>query len=164
MNLAYIQLGSNLGDRLGYLQLAMKLINNKAGSIARESEIYESEAWGFEDQPDFLNILILIETTLSPRDLLNVLQEIEKQMGRTKIKKWSPRTIDIDILFYNQEIIDQPGLKIPHPFISERRFVLVPMNELNSGFIHPVSGRAIAEILSECIDSQKVWIYNTPSK
>lgn len=129
----YIGLGSNLGDRRGNLEKACKKLN-----CLEKSLVYETEPFGVKDQPKFLNMVCMIETDLSPRDLLKHIKEIEVELGRKKRKKWGPREIDIDILFYGDLVIDEPDLKIPHPGILEREFVMKPLTEIAPEFIHPV--------------------------
>jgi 2-amino-4-hydroxy-6-hydroxymethyldihydropteridine diphosphokinase len=152
MNRAFIITGGNLGDRGVNLQRAKKEIAAKAGAILSQSSIYETAAWGKEDQPSFLNQVLEISTELSAEDLLEVLLYTEKLMGRERIGKMGPRTIDIDILFYNQDVFNLPNLVIPHPHISIRRFVLEPLNEIAPKFVHPALGKTMNELLAECTD------------
>ncbi len=145
-------LGSNMGDRKEYLQKALNLIEQEAGKITRRSKLYEAEAWGHTEQDPFLNQVVEIATELKPADLLKTILDIELQLGRERFDKWHQRIIDIDILFYEMEIINQKELNIPHPHISERRFTLLPMSEIAPDFLHPECNKTIKELLAECSD------------
>lgn len=159
MNTCFFLLGGNLGDKEENLRRAVALLEEKLGSTAKKSNIFITAAWGNENQPEFYNQAISIDTTLSAIELLKTVLETEEQLGRKRNNdKWQERTIDIDILFYNDEIIDLPELKIPHPFIHERKFVLVPMNEIASNFVHPVLRKTIKQLLVECKDSLEVRV------
>ncbi|MEP7258988.1 MAG: 2-amino-4-hydroxy-6-hydroxymethyldihydropteridine diphosphokinase, partial [Flavitalea sp.] len=131
-------------------------IGNKCGKVIDYSSIYETQAWGKTDQGDFLNQAIMIETSLSAQALLKETLAIETFMGRSRTDKYAPRTIDIDILFFNHQVIDEPGLIIPHPEIQNRRFVLEPMKEIAPALIHPKLYKTILELLAECPDSLHV--------
>jgi 2-amino-4-hydroxy-6-hydroxymethyldihydropteridine diphosphokinase len=159
MNRVYIQLGSNLGDREGYLKQSQVMLIDKIGLIIKKSSIYESSPWGVENQGSFLNQVLLLETDVKPFDLLDRILNIEKEMGRVRIEKWGERIIDIDILFYNDEIIETNNLCIPHPYISKRRFVLSPLDEIAKNYIHPILQKTINKLLSECLDEEKVSVY-----
>jgi 2-amino-4-hydroxy-6-hydroxymethyldihydropteridine diphosphokinase len=148
----FLSLGSNEGDRYYNLDIALDMINEYAGIIQNKSSIYETEPWGIHDQPLFLNMAVSISTTLEASALLETIRYIEKEMGRTKRIKWGQRNIDIDILFYDTIIFQSDELTIPHPMLHERKFVLKPMNEIASGFIHPLSGKTINLMLKECTD------------
>lgn len=152
MNNVYLSLGSNRGNRQLLLEQAMELIEKKAGTIARRSSFYETSPWGLENQPDFLNMCLLLHTRIVSIDLLRVLQDIEYQLYRERIRKWGPRTVDIDILLYNDQVIVEPGLTVPHPYLQQRRFVLVPLAEIAPGVIHPVLNNTIDELLEHCPD------------
>ena len=130
MNGIYIGLGTNLGDRNSNLNKAIELISLQIGSVLKESTVHETKPWGKTDQPNFLNMVIKIETKLTPQQLLEKCLSIENEIGRVREEKWGPRLIDIDILYYNNEIINEENLIIPHPFIQEREFVLKPLNEI----------------------------------
>ncbi|HKC34581.1 MAG TPA: 2-amino-4-hydroxy-6-hydroxymethyldihydropteridine diphosphokinase [Chitinophagaceae bacterium] len=156
MNTAYLLIGGNLGNRKENLLTAIALINEQCGSLTRSSSIYETEAWGKTDQPSFLNQALEISTSFNPRQLLRKILKIEKAMGRIRKEKLGPRIIDIDILLYGNEIHDLRFLKIPHPEMQNRRFVLVPLAEINSALQHPVLKKTIAELLEECPDNLQV--------
>jgi 2-amino-4-hydroxy-6-hydroxymethyldihydropteridine diphosphokinase len=152
MNKAYLLTGGNEGDRYLNMQQARTNIELICGQILQVSALYETAPWGKTDQADFLNQVLLLETNLPPRALLEAILSIEEKGGRIRTIKNAPRTIDIDILFYNQLVLNEPGLTIPHPRISERRFVLEPLNEISPAFRHPVLGKTIHELLLECTD------------
>ena len=139
---AYLSLGSNLGNREKYLEQARTFLK-ELGKIKKESSVLETPAWGKTNQPNFLNQVILIETKLFPHDLLKECQKIENKLGRERKVKWGARTIDIDILFYDNLVLNEENLTIPHPYISEREFVLEPLNEIAPDFVYPVLGLTI---------------------
>jgi len=144
----FLLLGTNLGDRLSNLEEAITRI----GSVTRRSSVYETGAWGKTEQPEFLNQVIEIKSDLDPRELLLKILDIEIAMGRVRVEKWGTRLIDIDILFYRNEIIDEAELKIPHPQIQNRRFTLEPLNELAPDLEHPILKKTIRQLLDECND------------
>lgn len=156
MNTAYLLTGGNIGDRKQNLKEAANALSKEAGNIMALSGIYETAAWGKTDQPLFLNQCAGIETTLPAMELLRVIMEIEKRMGRFRDGKYGPRIIDIDILLYNDDIIEEPSLQIPHPRLVNRRFALVPLNEIAPKVIHPVFKKTIGELLLECRDTLPV--------
>ena len=149
---AYLLTGSNLGNREGFLQEACTLLSKRAGKCKSISSLYETAPWGKTDQPSFLNQAIQLETSLSPEELLQALLKIELELGRTRSEKYGPRTIDIDILLYGNEIIEQPQLQIPHPQLANRRFALLPLFELNPHLVHPVTGITLEALLDQCPD------------
>jgi len=159
MNTVYIQLGSNIGERKSYIAKSMDQIEENIGKIIIESSIFETIPWGNENQNNFLNSVIKINTTLDAFRVLKKSQEIENNLDRERVEKWGERTIDIDILFYNNEIINTTKLNIPHPFIQQRKFVLVPLSEIAPNYIHPILKKNISTLLSECKDNQKVLDY-----
>jgi 2-amino-4-hydroxy-6-hydroxymethyldihydropteridine diphosphokinase len=160
MNEVYLLTGGNIGDRMHYLSRAKEEIRRRCGNILQESSVYETAAWGNEDQEAFLNQVLKIKTVLQPHQLLKSILEIEKDLGRKRELKYGPRTIDIDILFFNDEVIDQEGLKVPHPQMQNRRFVLVPLNEMAAEKIHPVFDKSVSRLLAECPDPLTVNKFN----
>lgn len=149
----FLLLGSNLGDREGYLQKAIELIETELGVVTQKSSIYETEAWGKTDEPNYLNQVARINTTLSARQALEKVLQIEAKMGRIREEKWGSRIIDIDILFYGQDIINEPGLIVPHPELHNRKFTLEPLNEMASDLQHPVLKKSIFQLKSELKDN-----------
>ena len=160
MNTVYILLGGNLGDRVDNLKKAICRITDGFGSLVSKSLLYETAAWGVEDQPDFLNQVIQINTNLSSFDLLKHLQQIEIELGRKRYQKWHERTIDIDILYFNDEVNNTDVLKTPHPFMHERRFTLVPLNEIAAEFNHPILKKSTTQLLDECLDRLPVYEFS----
>ena len=156
MNIVYILTGGNVGKRLINLGNAQKFLEDEIGKIEKSSSIYETAAWGNNDQPDFYNQAHIIKTKLSPEDIMQKILKIEEKMGRVRTFKNAARIIDIDILFFNEEIINKPGLIIPHAEIANRRFVLEPLNELSPHMIHPRLRKSVRELLSTCKDMLKV--------
>jgi len=151
MNLVYLSLGSDLGNRRAHLLQAVGHISEKIGTVLSLSSVYETKPWGFESENDFLNMMVCIETTLSPADVLNCTQEVEKAMGRTKKTDGSycDRIIDIDLIAYDDLIIRTEKLQLPHPLFHRRRFVLEPFNEIAQDYIHPVLQKKVSELLKE---------------
>jgi 2-amino-4-hydroxy-6-hydroxymethyldihydropteridine diphosphokinase len=146
----FIGLGSNLGDRKKNLQDAItRLQESGFVTIVSISRFYDTEAQGFKDQPDFLNCVIKVMTPLEPEELLAMLKEIEKKMGRTETERWGPRVIDLDILFYDTLVLRNNGLRIPHPDAHKRWFVLKPMSDIDPDFEHPVLKKSIRQLLEE---------------
>ncbi len=156
MNQVYLSLGSNEGDRVLWFKKALHQIEDCCGAIINKSSIYETAAWGKSDQPDFLNMVVLVATELQPLELLKTTQKIETLLGRKREIKWGPRTLDIDILFYNNLVSIIENLTIPHPFVHERRFTLLPMSEITPNYIHPVLNKTISELLEICPDRLSV--------
>jgi 2-amino-4-hydroxy-6-hydroxymethyldihydropteridine diphosphokinase len=152
MNVSYILTGSNLGNRLEYLMNAKEAIAKTTGPVVHASSIYETAAWGLEDQPSFLNQALEIHTTFSASLLLDRLLKIEEDLGRKRDVKYGPRLIDIDILFFNNEVIEQKGLTIPHPQLHNRRFALQCLDDIAPTFVHPVFNKSVRELLVECVD------------
>lgn len=152
----YLLLGSNEGDCLANLAEAERRIVEDAGPVAARSSLYKTAAWGLPDQPDFFNRVLEINSVHPPERLLQILLGIEQSMGRTRIRKWGPRMIDIDILFYGNEVRNTPELTLPHPGIPSRRFTLVPLSEIAPAFLHPVLKKTIGVLLTECKDSLTV--------
>ena len=161
MNEVYLQLGSNIGDRLDNLDQSIKIITERIGNVLEKSSVYESTPWGVENQRNFLNQVIFLKSNFDPYTILDLVLQIEKDMGRIRIEKWGERIIDIDILFIDDLIIESENLCIPHEFIAKRKFVLQPMCEIAHGFIHPKLNKTISQLLEECIDEEKVNVYAT---
>ena len=158
-HLTYLLIGGNEGNREEWLAKATVAIADSCGSIRRSSACYETAAWGKEDQRSFLNQVLELETPLSPAALLQQTTEIENLLGRQRTEKWGARTLDIDLLFYDDVVMDEPDLKIPHPFLQERRFTLVPLQELVPDLVHPVLQVSIQTLLDQCTDLQEVQLY-----
>ena len=152
MNKIYLLLGSNIGDSQLQLSVAIKYIEQKIGAVIRQSKLYSTAAWGDTRQPDFLNQVIIVETALTPLETMQTILAIEKEMGRVRTLKNAPRIIDIDILFFNKMVMDEPMLTLPHPEIQNRRFVLIPLNELTPNLNHPVLGLSVHQLLKICPD------------
>ena len=161
MNEVYLQLGSNIGDRLDNLDQSIKIITERIGNVLEKSSVYESTPWGVENQRNFLNQVIFVKSNFDPYTILDLVLQIEKDMGRIRIEKWGERIIDIDILFIDDLIIESENLCIPHEFIAKRKFVLQPMCEIAPGFIHPKLNKTISQLLEECIDEEIVNVYAT---
>ena len=136
MNKVYLGLGTNMGERLEYLNSACTILSQHENiNITNKSKIYETKAWGYTDQADFLNMCLEIETSLDEFQLLEVCGQVEQKLNRERIIRWGPRTIDVDILFFNDIILNNEKLSIPHPRISERAFVLIPLMDLNTNLV-----------------------------
>ena len=156
VNKTVILTGSNLGNRHGQLAQAAEEIERRVGKLQRSSSLYETAPWGNTDQPAFLNQVLIVATELTARQVLETLLDIESTMGRKRNEKWAPRTIDLDILFYNDDQIHQTDLIIPHPFIQERRFTLIPLVELLPDYIHPKLRMSMSDLLQNCTDFSEV--------
>ena len=156
MNTVYLLLGSNMGDSEQLLIVATNMIEKNIGKLTTSSVIYKTAAWGKEDQPDFLNQIIIVSSLLSSSTLLKKIFIIEKEMGRVRTTKNAARVIDIDMLFFNDEIIQTENLTVPHKQIQNRKFVLVPLAEIAPDFIHPVLKKSSLELLSICSDKLNV--------
>jgi 2-amino-4-hydroxy-6-hydroxymethyldihydropteridine diphosphokinase len=153
---AFLSLGSNRGTRLRLLEEATWVISTRIGSVVAQSSVYESAPWGFQDDTPFLNMVLEVATNLEPVEILGEIQSIEMGLGRVhELKpeqKYAPRTMDIDILFYDQLVVEQKDLVIPHLHLHERKFVLVPLCEIAPYFVHPVLGETIERLLRACKD------------
>lgn len=145
-----------MGHREDQLAYAAKLIEERCGTVIDRSSLYETAAWGKTDQNSFLNQALVLETTLNARDLLHEILYIENLMGRDRIEKYGPRIIDIDIIFFNHQVIKEEGLTIPHPEMAKRRFVLEPLNQVIPAYIHPVYYKTVTELLNQCDDTLPV--------
>ncbi|MBN2201234.1 2-amino-4-hydroxy-6-hydroxymethyldihydropteridine diphosphokinase [bacterium] len=154
----FLGMGSNLGDRFSRLEQAAELIAKLPDTeVVRLSSVYETEPWGRSGQPDFLNQVAEIRTGLSPAGLLEACRTIEQRLGRRRTcGRWGPRFIDIDILYFGTAVMDEENLRIPHPAVAGRRFVLEPLAEIAPGFTDPESGRTVAEMLKACVDGGAV--------
>ncbi len=147
--IVHIGIGTNLGNRQDNCLKALEFLKQKGLMIKKVSAFYETEPWGVEEQPRFINAAIEAETVSPPEELLSILKDIEKMMGRMKTLRWGPRIIDLDILFYGSEIVDTELLRIPHPLLHERDFVLVPLVEISPDKIHPVLRKTIRQLKEE---------------
>jgi 2-amino-4-hydroxy-6-hydroxymethyldihydropteridine diphosphokinase len=156
MDSIVLSLGSNIGDRHAYIDEACKLLEERDVKIDRKSAIYESEPVGFTGQDEFLNQILVVETELSPMQLLDICLQVEQHMGRIRVEKNGPRNIDIDLLFYKDEIMSEKTLLLPHPRVAERRFILVPLAELLPDELHPVMDVSFQELLENCEDDSMV--------
>jgi 2-amino-4-hydroxy-6-hydroxymethyldihydropteridine diphosphokinase len=157
---AYLLLGSNLGDRVVLLHRALVALAAKAGRIVAVSGVYETAAWGKQDQDSFLNQVLHLSTDLTPEQLLDLCQQVETALGRERLEPWGPRTLDVDILLYDDRIIDTARLQVPHPRLPERRFALVPLADVAPAYRHPQLQRTVAELLADCPDQLPVepWL------
>lgn len=156
MNTTYLLLGSNQQQPQQQLRVAQKHIAKKIGPVTRASSLYQTAAWGNTRQPDFLNQVIVVQTRMDAQQTITAILAIEKEMGRIRTKKNAPRIIDIDIIFFNKEIIDSGNLQVPHPRLQLRNFVLVPLNELSPNLKHPVLHKTIHQLLRICPDTLTV--------
>jgi len=155
----FLLLGSNLGNRANILKQAIYAMEENGIKLVKKSSVYETAAWGITDQQAFLNQVLEVNTSLSPKELLKVLLKIEIELGRVRKIKWGERLIDLDILYYHDIIIEDPELIIPHPGIPNRRFTLVPLVEISPQFIHPKSLISQKELLDICEDSLEVSVF-----
>ena len=153
--------GSNIGNRIANLQLANALIKKQIGHLHLASKYYHTKAWGVTEQPDFINQAIWVETKQSPQEILQHIQEIEATMGRIRLEKWGERLIDIDLIFYENWVIDEENLQVPHPFLQERNFVLVPLQEIAADWVHPILKKSIATLLEQSPDKLEVFPYGS---
>jgi len=162
MAVAFIGIGSNLGDRASNIRRAVEIMSeNRKIDVISVSNLYETEPVGVKDQPDFLNCVVKIETELAPRELLKTLKGVEARIGRRPGPRWGPRRIDLDILFYGDLTLNEDDLVIPHPRAHERLFVLMPLFEIAPDLIHPSLGRSIRELIADlkCEKSQGIRLY-----
>lgn len=157
MSIAYIGLGSNIGDKTGNLKRAIEELGKVSGSeVLAVSSFYKTEPVGGVEQDWFINAVAKIETGLSPRELLKALLDIERNLGRIRDTKWGPRIIDLDILLYDDLVIEEEGLAVPHPYLHERGFALAPLAEIAPAYVHPRLKKSISELLSVLKGSKKI--------
>jgi 2-amino-4-hydroxy-6-hydroxymethyldihydropteridine diphosphokinase len=156
MNTAYLLIGGNLGNRSAYLQEAIHEIEQSCGNIVHSSAIYETAAWGLTEQPNFYNQALAVQTKLTPDALMQQLLRIEEKMGRKRTIKLGPRIIDLDILLIDELVISSGLLTLPHPALPDRRFALLPLNEIAPVLVHPVLHKTIQQLLEECSDELNV--------
>jgi len=149
MAIAYIGIGSNLGNRQENCLRAIELLQKKGIIVTKRSSLYKTEPWGVKDQPRFINMAIEIDTSLEPKELLKILKNIEKELGREKSSKWGPRIIDLDILLFDDIILNEDNLKIPHPLMQERDFVLRPLCEIAPDIYHPLLKLSMYELMQK---------------
>ncbi|MFK8005982.1 MAG: 2-amino-4-hydroxy-6-hydroxymethyldihydropteridine diphosphokinase [Saprospiraceae bacterium] len=154
----YLHTGSNLGDRISHLVKACEMLEKQVGKISNQSRLYETQAWGMKDQPDFINQALEVQTELVPEEVLFHIKKIEKEIGRQENKKWHERIIDIDILFFGDTTFSSEKLKIPHPHCHERMFVLIPLMEIAGDFSHPTFNLTIEELYLNCEDPLEVYL------
>src|SRR5690606_21168839 len=162
MPVVYLLLGANLGEREVQLYSARNAIAGSIGQITVQSSVYETASWGNkEEQPDFLNQAIGVLTGLTAEEVLEEINRIEARLGRVRKERWDARIIDIDILFYDRDLVDLPHLQIPHRYFQERNFAMVPMNEIAPDLVHPSLGKTVKELLSESKDPLEVRLYES---
>lgn len=161
MERVYLCLGGNVGDTRHYLEQAIGLIESRIGTVLQKSSIYWSEPWGFSAEQMFLNQIVVVETALESQIVLEHCLQIETELGRTRSGNgYEPRVIDIDIIFFGSQIIDTPNLKVPHPLMNRRNFVLQPLCEIAPDFVHPVFGLTVKQLAAVCDDKAVVKMLN----
>lgn len=157
MEKVYLCLGGNIGDTRNYLQNAVAMISRRIGRIVSQSAVYQSEPWGFNAEQMFLNQVVVAETELEPHAVLELCLQIEAELGRTRSGNgYEPRTIDIDIVFFGQQIVNQPDLQVPHPLMHRRNFVLRPLCDVAADFVHPIFGLTVKQLAAICDDKAVV--------
>jgi 2-amino-4-hydroxy-6-hydroxymethyldihydropteridine diphosphokinase len=156
LNKAYLLIGGNVGNRSGYLQQAVNILNATCGKVINKSALYETAAWGNTDQASFLNQALALETGLSAESLMTEILAIEEQIGRKRSERYGPRTIDIDILLFNEEIHNSANLTVPHPELQNRRFALKPLADIGAHLQHPLLKKTVSALLDECQDKLPV--------
>ncbi|MBM7314853.1 2-amino-4-hydroxy-6-hydroxymethyldihydropteridine diphosphokinase [Streptococcus suis] len=156
-HLAYLSIGGNMGDRLAYLKAALEAVDRHPDCrLGLVSPIYETPAWGKTDQADFLNLACQVETNLSAQDFLALCQQIELDLDRVRIEKWGQRTIDLDIIFWDEQVIEEENLIVPHPYAHERAFVLLPLADIAADYRHPSLGQKVKELVSHLGDRSEI--------
>ncbi|HFU3729980.1 TPA: 2-amino-4-hydroxy-6-hydroxymethyldihydropteridine diphosphokinase [Streptococcus suis] len=156
-HLAYLSIGGNMGDRLAYLEAALEALDRHPNCrLGLVSSIYETPAWGKTDQADFLNLACQVETDLSAQDFLAVCQQIELDLDRVRIEKWGQRTIDLDIIFWDEQVIEEEKLIVPHPYAHERAFVLLPLADIAADYRHPGLGQRVEELVRYLGDTSDI--------
>lgn len=158
MQTAYLLLGSNLGDRKANFMMATKRLAS-LGQVVATSALYETKPWGQANQPDFLNQCVALNTPLSPQELLHGILNIEQMMGRIRVEHWGPRLIDIDILLFGDQIIQEKNLIVPHPQLINRKFALTPLAEIAAKYVHPQTKLSIQQHLIDCPDTLRVQLF-----
>ena len=159
MNIVYLQLGSNIGERDKMLFISAKSISEDIGRIYMYSKVYESTPWRVDGQENYLNQIVAIQTLFSAQETLDKILKIENRLGRIRIEKWGERLIDIDIIFFNNDIIETPNLCIPHKHMHQRNFVLEPLMEIAPNLVHPKYNKTVSELFNESKDMEKVVEY-----
>lgn len=158
MHSVYLLTGSNMGDRSLQLSKSIDQLNHLAGTVIATSGVYETASWGIEGLPAHLNQAIQLSTSLSPLELLAVIQQIELNLGRIRQEKWGVRAIDIDIIFFDHLILDLPQLVIPHPYLQQRNFVMAPLAGIAANYIHPIFQKTVKELLESSEDNLAVML------
>jgi 2-amino-4-hydroxy-6-hydroxymethyldihydropteridine diphosphokinase len=156
MEKIYLLLGSNIGDRAKNLEEGRKMISDRIGKISKASHLYETAPWGYEEQDDFFNQALEVQTTKQPLEVLEISKQIEKEVGRISNEKWHPRVLDIDILLFGNKVFEKDDLQIPHKSMHERNFALIPLMELVPELIHPKLDLSIEELFWDCKDELDV--------
>jgi 2-amino-4-hydroxy-6-hydroxymethyldihydropteridine diphosphokinase len=154
MHRVFLALGSNVGDKTAHVERAILLLKEKIVDL-RSAKMYQTKPWGYEAQDDFVNTVVEGQTDLSPQELFRFVKEVEKQVGRIERFKWGPREIDIDILFYDDLVVKEDHLKIPHPHLQEREFVLLPLLDTAPEFVHPIFRKTVKELYGDLLRKLK---------